>query len=235
MDLSKKINLFEDVFKDLSEEAKMKFIVPLRLVSYEDLVKVVEFLKSLGIVITKPSQFKTLVNSTEEIKKKVQILEEIGAIDIYLEDPNRINKNVIDIYRRIKYCKQYGITYKKGNKYEEFLFSETAFNELINEPVPKKVEFSFIPDEEPPIVDNPDDNLIDLKNYMDFGSDISAIDNGINALKSAQGELNTTEPEKTTNFDSIRDQLNAQLADLDVINFDDINVEQYDTGMRRVA
>ena len=111
MEIIDKLSLLNLSEKE-QKKAKEKFMATLSLVSEEEIRDILNLLSSKGIYITKANEIKILANSKEEILKKFSILEEIHEEDIYKEDPLRINKNVIDIYKKIKYCIQNGIAYK---------------------------------------------------------------------------------------------------------------------------
>ncbi len=144
MALTEKLNLL-----NLPEEEKKKaykFYADLALVSDEQLNDNVTYLKAQGVEIAKARDIKVLCNSKEELAKKFSILHEIGETDIFVQNPKLLNHNVIDIYKRINYCKQENIEYKDENGYKNFLFSEDKFKELYNKKDEVKEEKIEVPD-----------------------------------------------------------------------------------------
>lgn len=249
MDLSEKIALFEDLSEDEKTKLKEKFIVTLTLIPYDDMHKIYDYLKEQGVKITRASYIKVFCNQLYEITKKFDILKEINETGLYLENPIRINNNVIDIYRRIKYCRQNDIPYKDGNKYEKFLFSEVDFQNMVKGRVPEnnfeQNENILINNEknnEEIILEpaNDEKEEIDLSSYMDG----TELDEGIADLESAKEDLTEA---KTTNFADIRNDLERELANLnelknnssnEMVSFDEIMPEIYEDsyeGMRRAA
>ncbi len=109
-DLNAKLNLLE-----LNERerniALEKFLVTLSIVSYDDMKKIVDLLKLKDIHITKAKELKVLCNDYNEIVKNFNILDSINELDVYREDPMRINNNALDIFKKIKYCTQVGMSY----------------------------------------------------------------------------------------------------------------------------
>ena len=218
---------------NLSEEekgkAREKFLSTLALVSEDELREVLSYLVTQGIEITKAREIKIVSNSKDEISKKFDILGEIHENELYRNDPLLLNKNVIDIYKKIKYCIQIGKSYKKADgSYEPFLFNENSWEQEINR------ENVTISDTE-----DLDDKLITVEPIVEnepvikeFGeTDIENDD-----TKELESEI--------TNFSDIRKRLEAQLEGLkeldalnnsndDVISFGDIEPEAYE--MRRTA
>lgn len=124
MGLREKLDLLK-----LSEKerkiAEEKFLTSLSLVSYDELKEIVDYLATKNVFITKARQLKALANFKNDISRNFDILGEIHETEIYVQDPQKISWNVIDINKKIKYCIQNGIAYKKADgTYEEFLFSE---------------------------------------------------------------------------------------------------------------
>ena len=91
--------------------ATEKFLVTLSIVSYEEMKKILDFLKLKDIHITKAREIKILCNDYSEITKNYSIIESINEVDLYKEDPIRLNNNALDIYKKIKYCMQMGMSY----------------------------------------------------------------------------------------------------------------------------
>lgn len=224
-------------------KAKEKFLATLALVSDQDFQDTISYLEAQGVTITRAREIKVGANSKNEVAKKFDVLREVKATDIYVQDPSLLNRNVIDIYKRIKYCIQTGRDYKRADgTYEPFLFSEAAWQKefnrestMINEvSTARPLEESFVTVE--PVVDGIalteteplnhnsiiDTDHIDIQEFM--AQDTSELD------------------AKTTNFAAIREELEEQLAALDAlkaanvdetISFNDLEPESY--GMGRAA
>ncbi len=131
-DIKAKLDLLE-----LSEKERKfaieKFLVSLSEVTYDDLKKIVDFLKEKGIHLTKAREIKILANDYNDIIKNFSIIESVNELGLYREDPLRINKNALDIFKKIKYCIQVGKPYKKEDgSYEKFLFSEAEWQKVFN-------------------------------------------------------------------------------------------------------
>lgn len=231
--------------KEERAKAESKFLVSVILMNPDT----IKYLNEQDIIIKKAKDIKVATNSPEEVQKKIGILNEIHETEIYKQDPSRINHNVIDIYKRIQYCKQYNIPYKKEDgSYEKFLFSEITFQQLISneketivtpqvfspveeemvtlEPEIAPIEFNFEkPNIEPifekkPVIDN---KHIDINEYRE------------NELNKEVEEAHTTTYDKVVadlagleqarqSLKNFRDELNSDL------NFDTISFEDLDLG-----
>lgn len=251
MELEEKLDILA-LSPDQREIAKKRFLATLALVSKEELNEIKNYLYTEGIVISKAREIKIFANSIEEIAKKISILGEIHEVYMYTQEPLMINKNVIDIYKKLQYCKQNNIPYKREDgTYESFLFSELAWQKemnrtpIVKEEIVENVEtpvedfvtlepaieptleidepISFVEPEE--INDAPmQNNHVDIKEYMSISED--------------EKELEA----KTTSFANIRQNLEEQLALLDdlkssnfeeEIGFNDLEPESF--GMGRAA
>lgn len=228
--------------KEERAKTEEKFLATLALVSEDELRDVLDFLNSKSTQITKAREIKVVANSKEEIAKKYNILNEIHETDIYRQDPEKINHNVIDIYKKIQYCKQSGIPYKKEDgTYESYLFDESLWQQVASRDAVVVTPQDFIKVEDDivtfesvvkePVVEAPvmedsvpieDEKFMDIKDYMAANNDM--------------GELEA----QTTNFATIRKELEGQLAELDAlkndINFDEISfndIEPESYGMGR--
>ncbi|MBE6156154.1 MAG: hypothetical protein E7161_00195 [Firmicutes bacterium] len=117
-----------------AELAKLpKFMASLTFVTADEMSAILDFLKSKGVVITLAHELTIFANALEDIKRKFSILEEVHAIDIYIQNPIMINKNAIEIYKKINYCIQNSVPYKKEDgTYEPFLFSESEWQKKFN-------------------------------------------------------------------------------------------------------
>jgi len=189
------------------KKAQEKFLATLALISVEELKEVLEFLASHGIYIKNAREIKVLANSKEEISKKYNILEEVKEVGLYKNDPAKINYNVIDVYKKIQYCKQMNIPYKKEDgTYEKFLFNEGLWQEvvakeaslIVSTPVTPVVEEEIISVD--PIVSTPvepvkeeaDDKYMDIQEYIASSLEEEPVE------------------EKTTTFDVITSELEEQ-------------------------
>jgi len=191
------------------KKAQEKFLATLALISVEELKEVLEFLASHGIYIKNAREIKVLANSKEEISKKYNILEEVKEVGLYKNDPAKINYNVIDVYKKIQYCKQMNIPYKKEDgTYEKFLFNEGLWQEITAREASVNVSSqSFTPVEEEivtvePVISTPvepvvEETVADDK-YMDIQEYIAS------SLEETPAE------EKTTTFDVINSELEEQ-------------------------
>ena len=101
------------------KKAKEKFMAALSLISEEELRERLEFLEGKDVRITKAKDIKVLVIPTEELAKKFSILDEIHETDLYVSVPSALLLNVIDVYKKLKYCIQNGIKYKDGLDYDK--------------------------------------------------------------------------------------------------------------------
>lgn len=234
----------------LSDEEKSKasgkFLATLALVTEEELTDNLAYLSSQGVQIRNAREIKVLADTKAVMAKKFSILGEIHEEGIYREDPTLITRNAIDIYKKIQYCKQNGISYKREDgTYEPFLFSEAAWQKAFNREstvvseVAKQVVEDPIVTIEPVVaatisgvepvipeaIELEDEDHIDIKEYMKASDDIAELE------------------ARTTNFAAIRQELEGQLAELDAlknmtfddgeISFNDLEPETY--GMRRAA
>ncbi len=234
----------------LSDEEKSKacgkFLATLALVTEEELTDNLAYLSSQGVQIRNAREIKVLADTKAVMAKKFSILGEIHEEGIYREDPTLITRNAIDIYKKIQYCKQNGISYKREDgTYEPFLFSEAAWQKAFNREstvvseVAKQVVEGPIVTIEPVVaatisgvepvipeaIELEDEDHIDIKEYMKASDDIAELE------------------ARTTNFAAIRQELEGQLAELDAlknmtfddgeISFNDLEPETY--GMRRAA
>lgn len=108
------------------------------VVSYEDLTTIVNYLKSKGINITKPSEFKIFANPFDFIKSQVSKMESLGHLQAFVEDPTRINSKECTI--RLEYCLKNGIPVRsESGKYNKLIFNKRDFERKFGEGV-KKVE-----------------------------------------------------------------------------------------------
>ena len=203
MNLNEKLDML-DLSPAERKKAQEKFLTTLSFLSVEELKKILEFLASRNVYIRNAREIKVLANSKEEILKKYSILEEIKEVELYSADPTKISYNVIDVYKKIQYCKQMNIPYRKEDgTYEKFLFNEGMWQELsakeanlniISTPNTEEEIVTVDPivnAEVEPVVEEPIDNQhMDIQEYMATSQDI--------------------EEEKTTTFDVISSELEEQ-------------------------
>ena len=48
-------------------------------------------------------------------------MNDLGEIDLYKEDPNRLCRDANDLKMKIEYAKENGVAYKENGKYKKFL------------------------------------------------------------------------------------------------------------------
>lgn len=191
MALNDKLKLFK-LSPEETAKAEQKFLASLSLVSDEELTETINYLNSQDVFITKANQIKVAVNSKAELATKFSALSEVHETNIYRQDPARLNRNVIDLHQKIKYCIRNGINYKKEDgTYEPFLFSEVAWQKEFNK----------------------EDGIIrDLNTPFGLESEIVTVEPVIdpefqfNALGVENPSL-----EETTNFETVKSELYDQL------------------------
>lgn len=242
MALNEKLDLLN--FSDEEKaKAKEKFLATLALVSEEEIIEVRDYLKNPGVVITKARELKVLANPKKEIVQKLSILSEIHEENIYKQDPTKLNMNAIDIYKRIQWCKQNGVTYMKDDgTYESFLFSESAWQKKFNKELVNITELETIkPTEDIVTVEPVIDPIINIADSIEPVSSNLTDHIDIREYMKANDDIVELEA-KTTNFAEIRKELEGQLAELDglknmsfgdEISFNDLEPETY--GMGRAA
>ncbi len=228
-DINDKLALFD--FNDKERKnAIEKFLIDLVVVPYEEMKDIVSFLKSKGVSINKARELKIVCNGYSEILKKFSIIESINEIEIYREDPSRINLNALDIFKKIKYCIQVDRSYKKEDgSYEKFLFSEAEWQKTFN----KTSETVALSSNDLPESVLSEDDLVTVSPSSSSDDEVKIIDEDI------------TQP-----FAKIREDLEglrSELASLsdyenpeysDEISFSDITPDVYDTetnSYRRAA
>ena len=212
-DLKAKLDLIGLSEKE-REKAEQKFIVTLSLISYEDLKEINRYLKEQGVFITKAKDIKVYTNPIVEIKKKFSILDEIHEVDIYRQDPSKINLNVLDIYKKVKYCIQIGKSYKKADgSYEESLFSEFEWQKVFNRES-STVDFIEADKNDEIITVQPTTSeIVAEPKIIDYLSDTELINPSFERVKDAElldpmaNHMVTGDEEKTTNIIDIGDYM----------------------------
>lgn len=130
MELIEKLALLNLSEKE-EKKAREKFIQDLYLVSEDELMDILALLKEKGVVIKNAREIKVLTNSLSELQKDFSILEEIHHEGIYRQDPNMLNRNVIDLHRMRMYYDQNGISYMNENgEYDLKMFTEDAWRKI---------------------------------------------------------------------------------------------------------
>lgn len=120
----KTLSLNEDSYKTVS---KFYGCLTDNVVTLEELVAKVNYLNSKGINITKSSQIKVLANSFEFIKNQVEKMEKLGFLDVFVEDPLRINSK--DCIKRIEYLQSINESIKdEKGKYYKIIFNKKEFD-----------------------------------------------------------------------------------------------------------
>jgi len=170
MGLKEKLDLLINLSEREKNIAKEKFLASFAYVSEEELKDIIGYLDSQGVKITKAREIKVFANLKTEIAKKFNILSEIHETGIYKQDPTLINRNVIDIYKKINYCIQTSKPYKSEGKYESFLFNELSWKKEFN----KENVVEELPIVEPILTQEPviDKNHIDIKDIINNSIEI---------------------------------------------------------------
>lgn len=120
----KALSLNEDAYKTVS---KFYGCLTDNVVTLEEIVAKVNYLNSKGINITKSSQIKVLANSFEFIKNQVEKMEKLGFLDVFVEDPLRINSK--DCIKRIEYLQSINESIKdEKGKYYKIIFNKKEFD-----------------------------------------------------------------------------------------------------------
>jgi len=229
--LSEKLS-YLNLSDEESQKALSKFLVGLGMLEYAEFIEVINRLRSYKIEITKAKDIKVIANGLENIEKKISILDEIHEVDVYRQDPSRLNCNeVLKLYQRIQKCKQTGIQYKREDgTYESFLFNEYEWKKMMDERTEGIVSTpEFTPVEEDivtlepiaeiePVITPIDDMVaIEPENEPEVDNDhIDIQDYMANAVNDDFEEIQA----RTTNFAAVREELEGfkdQLSELDAL------------------
>ena len=259
-----------DLNEEEKVKAIEKFSATFGILTDEEYKEAVEYLKSQGILITKAKNVKVISNCRENIVKKINIIGDIHETDIYRQDPSKLSYNEdLKLYQRIQRCKQTGIQYKKEDgTYEKFLFDEKEWQQVNSkekEPIIAPPTFTTVEPEIQALEPN-DNKIVDMQDFMVEDNEIKGLepdnidfkfeevaevqppidaDNKYIDIKDYMAADNDMEDleAKTTNFATIRKELEGQLAELDAlrndpdfgdeISFADLEPESY--GMGRAA
>lgn len=237
--IDEKLALLKDLSKEELKKVQEKFLATLALVSIEELKEILTLLAANGIYITKAREIKVLANTKEEILKKFNILKELGEIAIYKQDPTKINFNVIDVYKKVQYCKQIGKTYKKEDGgYENFLFDEVLWQE-VSVKSEEAVTPAFTPVEEDIVTFTPEvapinfeepvinKEKMDIQEYMEKEAKKEELEAQTTTFDIIQDELETqnleNEISKLTEKREALEDFQKQLSELDTISFQDLD------------
>lgn len=208
-----------------------KFAPSLAYVSIDGMKAVIDVLNRKNEKITKARDVKVLTNPASKIEKNYEFIEEAHEPDIYVGNIHAHNCQVIDILKRINFCKQYNISYRnEDGTYKDFLFKESLFQKEVKE-LDSTMEASLdnvLPEETEPIdVTVPEVEMTDT--YAQAGdSEHQDIEE---YMADAEKELDDIE-EATTTFEDIAkrldeqkaalsEKLNAQLASIDAQEYED--------------
>ncbi len=215
------LNLSEDERKKLEE----KFAASLAYVNIDEMKAVVDVLDKKGEKVTKARDVKILTIPASKIEKNYEFIEEAHEPGIYSGNIHLLFCPVVDVFKRINFCRQYNIKYKNDDgTYKDFLFKESLFQKEVNGIAPTMD--SSIENEDEKINDTTHQ---DIQDYMQAEADLDDIES------------------QTTTFAQIKQDLEAQLAELDalrsqseyeddnVYRFNDIEQETYNVGRGRAA
>ena len=241
--LKEKIDLL-DLSEDERRKLEEKFVASLAYVSTDEMRETLDVLAKKGARITKAREVKVLTNPASKIEKNYDFVEEAHELGIYSEDLNRLNGNGVDIFKRIRYCNQFDIPYKNDDgTYKNFIFNESLFQREVNGTPPTMetpIDDISLDDVEPidiavPDIEIPNDEVAVDEDHRDIQDYIHA-----------EKDLDDIESQTTT-FAQIKQDLEAQLAELDalrsqseyendnVYRFNDIEQETYEVGRGRAA
>ena len=119
----------ESNFKEQDQKQIWKSMVSYSLANE----KSYEVLKKHGVEIKKPSQVIVLLIEPEELDRELKLAEEMGFVDAYKQNPRHLTQPVEMVIKRMAKADAVGVTYKnEKGVYASFIFSERAFNYIIN-------------------------------------------------------------------------------------------------------
>lgn len=208
--MKEKIELITKDFEEKEKKKLEKFMPSLALCSEDELKSIVSFLNKKKVTITKASQIKVIANTLEELQNKFSVVEQAGASRIFAEDPNRLNSNVIDIYKRLTYCKQNNIEFQnEDGTYKEFLFSATLWKNELELNSSKKEESKV---EELKTEEEPKEEIIDSPSVEEVKEEKEDVD----YYEKIRAELEETRKALSTEF------LNFDFGEEELTSFDEI-------------
>lgn len=121
-----KIQILNYSEKELMSLNKFMTSLSDEIISFEELEKILNYLKANGIKITKPSQNKIFACTYDEIFKIVEAYKEMSLLNALVEDPTRIT--CANSLKRIKYLRLKELPLTKPNgKFNKSIFSKTLF------------------------------------------------------------------------------------------------------------
>lgn len=116
-------------FKDRDNAQVEKFMVSLALADPE----CVELLKKYNVELTKSSQFIVLTQDPKTLTQALELAQKMDFLNAYKADPKRLCQSVTHVIKRMSKCDAEGISYKKEDgRFENFIFSERKFNEMLS-------------------------------------------------------------------------------------------------------
>ncbi len=151
-------------FKDRDKDTIYKFLPTIKIAyeAYAD--KSLEVLNKYGINLKKSSQLIVLTMDPKALTQTLELASKMGFIEAYKENPKRLTRLVTNVIKRISKCDAAHIPYKKQDgSYEDFLFSEIAFNKKLSNISPDKLEMV-----EPTPSSNTEESKIDLNQVKDY-------------------------------------------------------------------
>ncbi len=207
-----------DLFKELSEEEREKvidkFMPTLALVSYEELERALNYLRTQNVFITRAREVKVMAE--ENFAKKFDIMHEVNATDLYSMEPVYLIRDALDLFKKIKYCLQTGHSYRNPDgTYKSFLFDEGEWGREFSEPeevVEAKVEPVSVTVEAPE----------DVKRYEEVmheaNRDIDELETRINSFEEIKNNIESQTREELNTRDAMQSELG--LNELDNLNVD---------------
>ncbi len=74
-----------------------------------------------------------LAQDTKELIKGIDAIIETGEENLFVETPEKLSTNLIDVATKIKYCKKNGVPIKSNNgSYYDFIFSDDEFQRIFD-------------------------------------------------------------------------------------------------------
>lgn len=244
MDIIEKLNIL-----NLSEKERKKMetkgLIPLSLCTKQEIADIVGYLRIYDIKLNFASRF-VICLPKEEVVSKIKIMNDLGEIDLYKEDPNRLCRDANDLKMKIEYAKENGVAYKENGKYKKFLFNEELWEkefskETVTPTVEPVVTSTPIEVDVAPVVDNDihninietnipivDEQKIDNTN---MNNDFKELEDKVISFQDMKAELE----KELASLDALKEANNNDISfDDNLISFDDWNVEE-EMGMRRAA
>lgn len=259
LDKARVFGLNEEDTKKIVE----RFFATLLVSTYDELVQMKKDLQKYGIEKITPAHIKIEANTPQDLRYKLDLMDNSGEIDLYRKDPDKINYNITSILKKVNYCKNNHKPYKDADgKYMDFLFREDSFGAMADRETPV-IEPTPIPFEpEVPVISEstyetkvPDITMSITEQLGDALKDIQPIDTmdevkpsiEMSSYPSAMdSDLQKIEDTKTS-FTELEEDMKNQLAGLsyDVdsdydlssplggIGIYDIQPDSFNTGFSR--